>query len=139
YLARSPAQYQQFAGTGEVNTHKNQIALYLQDEWRALPGFTVSPGFRYEMALLPDYPQATVPANRAPQATEIPNDMEMYGPRLGLAWDVRQNSKTVLRAAAGIFYAPPYISLWEQAIISNGGNPELSSNITLNGASPIIS
>jgi carboxypeptidase family protein/TonB-dependent receptor-like protein len=132
YLARIPATYSQFSGSGHVDTHKNQIALYLQDEWRLLPGLTISPGFRYEMALLPDYQAATVPANRAPGATTIPNDLEMWGPRLGMAWDVRQNAKTVVRAAAGIFYAPPYISLWEQAIVSNGGNPELSSTIALN-------
>jgi hypothetical protein len=137
YLSRNPAQYQQFAGTGTVDASKDQIAFYLQDEWRALPGFTISPGFRYEMALLPDYHTATVPATRAPQATGIPDDKEMFGPRLGLAWDVRQNAKTVVRAAAGVFYAPPYISLWEQAILSNGGNPELGSNIVLNGAATV--
>ena len=134
YLARSPAQYQQFAGTGAVDAHKHQIALYFQDEWRLLRGFTLSPGFRYEMALLPDYQQPTVPANRFPLATRIPDDKEMYGPRLGMAWDVRNNAKTVIRAAAGLFYAPPYITLWEQAIASNGGNPEISSSITLNNA-----
>lgn len=137
YLGRNPAQYQQFAGSGTVDARKDQIAFYLQDEWRALPGFTISPGFRYEMALLPDYHAATVPATRAPQAAGIPNDTEMFGPRLGLAWDVGQNAKTVVRAAAGVFYAPPYISLWEQAILSNGGNPELGSNVVLNGAPTI--
>jgi hypothetical protein len=139
YLSRNPAQYQQFAGSGTVNANKDQIAFYLQDEWRVLPGFTISPGLRYEMALLPNYQPATFPVNRAPQATEIPDDKEMFGPRLGFAWDVRKNAKTVVRAAAGIFYAPPYITLWEQAILSNGGNPELSSNVVLNGASTIRS
>jgi hypothetical protein len=49
-----------------------------------------------------------------------------------MSWDVRQDAKTVLRAAAGMFYAPPYISLFEQALVANGGNPELSSTISLN-------
>src|SRR5581483_1657982 len=137
YLARRPAQYTQFAGSGEVNDHKNQIALYLQDEWRALPGFTISPGFRYEMAIMPDYRAATVPSRRAPQATIIPDDKEMFGPRLGVAWDVFQNAKTVLRGATGLFYAPPYVSLYEEAVVSNGGNPELSSQVQINGADAI--
>jgi hypothetical protein len=134
YLSRSPAQYQQFAGTGAVNTHKDQIALYLQDEWRVAPGLTISPGFRYEMAFLPQYKTATIPQNRFPLATKISNDMEMFGPRLGLAWDVFDDHRTMFRAAGGLFYAPPYISLWEEAIASNGGNPEISSSITLNNA-----
>jgi hypothetical protein len=138
YLARRPAQYQQFAGSGNVDTHKHQIAVYLQDEWRIRPGLTISPGFRYEMALLPEYQPATVPQNRHPLATEIPDDKEMIGPRLGLAWDVREDAKTVVRAAAGIFYAPPYITLFEQAIVSNGGNPNLSSNISLNTTTDIL-
>ena len=62
YLARRPAQYQQFAGSGAVDTHKHQIAMYMQDEWRVLPGFTISPGFRYEMALLPDSVVVWLPA-----------------------------------------------------------------------------
>src|ERR1051326_5999609 len=134
YLARSPAQYQQFAGTGAVDTHKDQLALYLQDEWRVVRGLTISPGFRYEMALLPQYKTATVPQSRFPMATEISNDMELFGPRFGLAWDVFENNRTVFRAAGGLFYAPPYISLWEEAIAQNGGNPEISSSITLNNA-----
>jgi hypothetical protein len=139
YVARRPAQYTQFAGSGAVDAHKHQIAFYLQDEWRLIPGFTISPGFRYEMALFPDYLPATVPQNRYPLATEIPDDKGMFGPRLGLAWDVRRDATTVLRAAGGVFYAPPYITLFEQAMASNGGNPEISSNVNLNTTAEILS
>ncbi|MEX2271841.1 MAG: hypothetical protein WD690_10240 [Vicinamibacterales bacterium] len=138
YLARRPSQYTQFAGSGTIDAHKHQIAFYLQDEWRVLPGLTISPGFRYELALFADYMPATVPQNRHPLATEIPDDKGMFGPRLGVAWDVRRDAKTVLRAAAGVFYAPPYITLFEQAMASNGGNPEISSNVSLNTTAEIL-
>ena len=139
FVDRQPAQYTQFAGTGDLNATMHQVAFYVQDEWRALPGFTISPGFRYEMALLPDYYAPTVPKNRFPLATSIPSDKELIAPRLGLAWDVRNNAKTVMRAAAGIFYAAPYMPLFEQAMLGNGGNPELSSSVTINGAANIRS
>ncbi|HEY7680980.1 MAG TPA: carboxypeptidase regulatory-like domain-containing protein [Terriglobia bacterium] len=130
YLNREPGSYTQFAGSGVTTPIKHQIAFYVQDEWRVGGGLTLSPGFRYEMALLPDYEPATLPSRRF--ATEpIPDDKEMYGPRMGLAWDIRQNAKTVLRAAAGVFYAPPYITLWEQSIVFNGGNPELGKSVSL--------
>ncbi|MBV8819418.1 MAG: TonB-dependent receptor, partial [Acidobacteriaceae bacterium] len=74
YNNRQPAQYQQFAGTGSLDATIQQLAFYVQDEWRVRPGLTISPGLRYEMALLPDYPQATVPQNRFPLATSIPDD-----------------------------------------------------------------
>lgn len=138
YLARRPSQYTQFAGSGQIDAHKHQIAVYLQDEWRVRPGLTISPGFRYEMALFADYLPATVPQNRHPLATSIPDDKGMLGPRLGLAWDVRRDAKTVVRAAGGIFYAPPYITLFEQAMASNGGNPEISSNVNLNTTAGIL-
>jgi hypothetical protein len=137
FLDRKPAQYTQFAGTGKLDATMRQVALYVQDEWRVLPGLTISPGFRYEMALLPGYLSATVPLNRFPLATSIPDDKELIAPRLGLAWDVRKNAKTVVRAAAGMFYAPPYMPLFEQSILGNGGNPELSSSVTLNGTAAI--
>jgi len=138
YNNRLPAQYQQFAGTGSVNANKHQIAFYVQDEWRLRPGLTISPGLRYEMALLPDYLPATFPQNRFPLATSIPDDKDLIAPRLGLAWDVRNNAKTVIRAAGGIFYAPPYSALFEQAMLTNGGNPELSSSVIFNSTTDIL-
>lgn len=137
YVARRPFQYQQFAGSGELDTTIQQIAVYAQDEWRVRPGLTFSPGFRYETALLPDYEPATQPQNRFPGATSIPDDKELIAPRLGLAWDIGNKGKTVLRAAGGLFYAAPYMPLFEQSILGNGGNPELSSRVILTNADPI--
>ena len=127
YLARRPFEYRQFAGTGALDTTIQQVAFYVQDEWRIRPGLTISPGFRYEMAFLPDYQAATVPANRFPLATSIPDDKDLMAPRLGLVWDSGNNGKTIVRAASGIFYASPYMPVFEQSILSNGGNPDLSS------------
>src|SRR5688572_8518468 len=89
------------------------------------------------MALLPNYLDATVPQNRFPLATSIPDDKQLIAPRLGLSWDVLGTAKTVLRAAGGLFYAAPYMPLFEQAMLGNGGNPELSSNVTINGTAAI--
>lgn len=131
YLARRPFQFSQFAGTGSVDATIHQTAFYLQDEWRVRPGLTVSPGFRYEMALLPDYETATVPENRFPLATGIPDDKSLLGPRLGVAWDLGNRGRTILRGAGGLFYAAPYMPVFEQSILGNGGNPELSSNVII--------
>jgi len=131
YLARRPFQYQQFAGTGSLDASMHQLAFYIQDEWRVRPGVTISPGLRYEMAFLPDYSAATVPRSRFSLATSIPDDKELIAPRLGLAWDIGNRSKTVLRAAGGLFYAAPYMPVFEQSMLTNGGNPELSSQILI--------
>jgi hypothetical protein len=131
YAARRPFQYQQFAGTGSLDTTMQQLAIYVQDEWRLRPGLTISPGLRYEMALLPDYIAPTVPQNRFPGATGIPDDKKLVAPRLGVVWDPTNTGRTVLRAAGGLFYAAPYMPVFEQSILSNGGNPELSSQVII--------
>jgi hypothetical protein len=131
FAARKPFQYQQFAGSGDVDARITQLAFYVQDEWRLGSGLTVSPGFRYEMAYLPDYAAATVPANRFPLATSIPDDKDLIAPRIGLAWDPGNNGRTVVRAAGGLFYAAPYMPALEQSILGNGGNPELNSAVTI--------
>ena len=131
YVARRPFQYQQFAGTGTTDATMHQFAVYLQDEWRVLPQLTISPGLRYEMALMPDYLPATAPDGRIPMATSIPDAKDLIAPRLGLAWDPGANGKTVFRAAGGLFYAAPFLPIYEQAILTNGGNPELSSQVNL--------
>jgi len=59
-------------GNRSLETSIHQIALYVQNEWRVHPRLTISPGLRYEIALLPDYYPATVPQNRFPLATTIP-------------------------------------------------------------------
>jgi hypothetical protein len=134
YLARKPFQYQQFAGTGTVESTTNQIAFYLQDEWRLRPGLTLSPGLRYEMAFTPDYADPTVAGNRFPLATEIPDALDLVAPRLGLSWDPTGGGRTVLRAAGGIFYNAPHVPIYEQAVRANGGNPELSSEVVITTA-----
>ncbi len=131
FAARRPFSYSQFAGSGALDTTMQQVAFYAQDEWRLRPGLAISPGFRYEMALLPGYVAPTVAANRFPAATAIPDDKELIAPRLGLVWNPGDSGRTVVRAAAGVFYAAPYMPVFEQSILGNGGNPELSSLITI--------
>jgi hypothetical protein len=137
YVARRPFQYQQFGGSGAVDATISQLAFYVQDEWRLRPGLTVSPGLRYEQAYLPNYAAATVPGNRFPLATAIPDDKDLIAPRLGIVWDPRNDGRTIVRAAAGLFYAAPYMPALEQSILGNGGNPELSSAVTITtGSNP---
>ena len=110
-LARNPSAYQQFTGTGSLDLAVNEVGIYAQDEWHVLPGLTISPGLRYEAQFNPNYLDATAPQYRFPLATSIPNDTKMIAPRLGLAWDIGNSGRTVVRAGGGLFHAATYLSI----------------------------
>ena len=52
-----------------------------------------------------------------------------------MVWDPANDGRTVIRAAGGLFYAAPYMPAFEQSILGNGGNPDLSSSVTITTAS----
>jgi len=121
---RTPTSYLQFTGTGEVDLTINQLAFYVQDDWRVAPRLTLSPGLRYDAQWNPDYAAATEPQNRFPLASSIPDDLRMISPRLGLAWDMTGDGRNVVRGGGGLFYAPTYMSIFAQSYLFNGGNPD---------------
>lgn len=131
WAARTPTSFALFTGAGDVNLAINQAALYIQDEWRIRPNFTITPGFRYEGQWNPDYAAATEPRNRFPGATNIPDDPSMLAPRLGFAWAIGGDAKTVVRGGGGFFYAPTYMSIFAQSILFNGGNPDRAFSISV--------
>ncbi|MBV9504234.1 MAG: TonB-dependent receptor [Acidobacteriia bacterium] len=139
YLARSSAQYTQFTGSGLVDLTIQEVGAYIQDEWRIRPGLTINPGFRYEAQVNPNYYPATAAQNRYPGATSIPSDTTMFAPRLGIAWDVANNDKTVIRAGGGLFYAPTYASLFAQSLLFNGGNPDRGYSVSITNPTAINS
>ena len=131
YLARQPFSYQQFTGSGALKTAVHELGIFVQDEWRVLPNLTISPGLRYDAELTPDYLPATSPGDRAPGATTIPDQLSQFQPRLGLAWNVFSSGKTVVRAGGGLFYATTQMPEFAQALLFNGGNPELGLGYAL--------
>lgn len=93
--------YSQRFGNPRVETTIRDYAFYVQDQFRLTPSLTLNYGIRYEYAQFtqpalvnPDYPQTGV----------IPQPNRNFAPRVGLAYAFN-NSKTVLRAGYGLFYA----------------------------------
>jgi hypothetical protein len=107
------------AGTQTID--QNDIALFIQDSWKATPKLTVNYGLRWEAQIEPDpiTPASqvffkdligkTVTNSRGtfafPSDGTIPSDTKMFQPRLGIAWDVSGNGLTVVRASTGLYYA----------------------------------
>ncbi|MEO6055335.1 MAG: TonB-dependent receptor, partial [Gemmatimonadales bacterium] len=123
------ALYLQQAGIGGLSVDEagtqtiiqNEVALFLQDNWKPRANLTVNYGLRWEAQIQPSLitPIAdlfyapfigqtvtnSVGTFEFPGDGTIPTDYSMFQPRLGLAYDVKGDGKQVVRANAGLYYA----------------------------------
>jgi hypothetical protein len=86
--------------------------MYAQDEWRAASGLTLNLGLRYDLDTLvwnrdrqmSYYPRPLVSNGKPLVDFASRGDNDNVSPRIGVAWDVRNDGKTVVRAGAGRQY-----------------------------------
>ena len=92
-----------------------ELGFYIQDDWRVRRNFTLNLGVRYdrEFGALNQFLDPNSLAGRPYNAiVPIPgmgdpskrSSNKNFGPRFGFAWDVRGNSKDVVRGGYGIYY-----------------------------------
>ena len=88
-LGGGASQFSRSAGTATTSVSQFDAGLFLNDDWRIKPNFTLSYGVRYEL-------QTNV------------SDWANWAPRVGIAWGVDgkngRAAKTVVRAGFGTFY-----------------------------------
>jgi hypothetical protein len=98
-------------------------AFYVEDEWKPAAGVTLNLGLRYDYQFrifnqgltldakdhrgLPIFPTTGTAQSLAPLVDfSKRGDKNNLGPRVGFAWDVRNDGKTVVRADYGLYYNP---------------------------------
>jgi hypothetical protein len=103
-------------GNGRLALTVKEGALFAQDSWRIRPNFTLNYGLRWEGQFNPT-PEANnqaivnrvrgvvFPSGHQLDPTFIPDSPSQFGPRLGFAWDPLNDTKTVIRGFAGVYYA----------------------------------
>jgi hypothetical protein len=111
FFTGTPRRARIFLGNPVRDLTSQGYAAFLQDDWRVTPRLIVNLGLRYEINTVvkdkngqlanfdPSSATGLVQSNNPYQG-----DHKDFAPRLGIAWDVRGNGKTVVRAGAGITY-----------------------------------
>jgi hypothetical protein len=99
--ARNYSNYTQAFGLAQDSFHTWDINLFAQDEWKVRPNITLNYGIRYEYIKMPE---AILPNPLVPETGQLPDDRNNFGPRIGLAWDLFNDHKTIVRAGYGIYF-----------------------------------
>ena len=126
-----------------------EVSLWVQDTWRAATRLTLTAGLRWEFSPPPvpdpttnflDYatksvvPFSQISTQCCPAVTALwPTSHRDFAPRLGLAWRITGNGKTVLRAGGGLYYDSS-MSIAADSI--NGGPLSVASYIGATGLYP---
>ena len=112
---RNVVMFRKQLGNLSTALSTDEIALFGQDNWRLTPTFTLNVGLRWEGTFNPT-PEAnndvilsqldgrTFPIGKGIDPTQIPNQMNQFGPRVGFAWNPGTGT-TVVRGYSGIYYA----------------------------------
>ena len=92
------------------DTKNSWFSGYVQDEWRPLSSLTLNLGVRYD--LFYDSWNQDMDLSRFPRPLPFINpstrgDHNNVGPRVGFAWDMFSNGKSVVRGGAGKYFRNP--------------------------------
>ena len=147
-----PSVFLQGFGDPRSQLRNRPIAFFAQDTWRMFKNITVNYGVRYDLELTEEIAptpfrdpltgitlsaQDVQTAQDALNVTQgFPRDKNNIAPRLGVAWDVTGDSKTVVRAAVGMFYDHPLLAVAFNSDVADGSQQQQSTLLPIGGPSP---
>src|SRR2546423_7660909 len=132
-----PGNFIQGFGNPHSALKNRPLAWFAQDSWKIRHNITLNYGVRYDIELTDQIAPVdfvdplsglAVPAantlafyNAFHIQQGFPRDKNNFAPRIGMAWDLQGNGKTLLRAAYGLFYDHPLLAI--------GFNSDIADNV----------
>lgn len=132
------SNFQQGVGSPGLKLTTWDYNFFIQDDFRITPRLTLNLGVRYEYIKLPNATLPNSSTNTIPndgrtfqEATStLPADKNNFGPRIGLAYDLFGDGRTVIRGGYGIYYGRIQNSTIYNAIV-NTGNPGGQAQVSI--------
>jgi hypothetical protein len=113
------------AGASKITNE--EFSLFAQDSWQIRRNVTLNYGLRWDAQVMPETvdPSTTAFAAflsdpRFPSDGTIPSQWAMFQPRVGVAWDVRGDGRSVVRGSWGIYNARQNMLSQVGTITTNG-------------------
>jgi carboxypeptidase family protein len=116
FFAGDPFKASVQVGDPRRQIHNWAYGLFAQDDWRVTKGLTINYGVRYEFSSVmteahnllgnfdPNSATGLIQAGTNGVSGPYNPDHKNFAPRLGFAWDVTGNGRTVVRGGAGLVY-----------------------------------
>ena len=132
-----PQSFVQGIGNTSTKYDLKVLGAFLQDSWRATSRFTVNAGVRYDIEAYPTQTALNTATNKAMTAYGVREGIRLQptniAPRIGVAYDIFGDGKTVVRANYGIFYDRTPGNLEAQSLAFNSTTVPL---VILAGGTP---
>jgi outer membrane receptor protein involved in Fe transport len=132
-----PQSFVQGIGLTTFKYDLKTLGAFLQDSWRITSRFTLNAGVRYDIEAFPTQGALNANTYAAERAYGIREGIRLQdsnvAPRIGVAYDVRGDNKTVVRANYGIFYDRAPGNLEAQSSVFNSTEVPL---VILGGGAP---
>ena len=132
-----PQSFAQGIGTTQTKYGLKTLGAFFEDSWRATSRLTLNYGVRYDVESFPTQLALNGSTNSAERAYGVREGIRLQdgnvAPRIGAAYDVSGDGKTVIRGNYGIFYDRAPGNLESQSLKFNASTVPL---VILAGGSP---